>query len=85
MVRNYKRKRSEQITGTEKLSSALEAVCAGMPVAEASRHFGVPERTLARHRVGAVAKPGQTNPGRHRTVLTLEVDDCSCVICDEPF
>lgn len=74
MVRNYKRKTERGKYGNEKLTSALEAVRAGIPVAQASRHYGIPQRTLKRHKDGLVATPGQSNLGRHRLVLTSEVE-----------
>ena len=57
MVRSYKRKTERGKYGDDKLGQALRAVIEGIPLLKASKQFGVPARTLRRHRDNAVTSP----------------------------
>lgn len=74
MVRSYKRKSERGKYGNDKLSSALSAVKDGTPLFRASREFGVPPRTLRRHRDQLVSRPGVLDFGRFRTALPQNVE-----------
>jgi len=72
MVRTYQRKTDRGNYGTETLGKALEAVHNGTPIKTASRQFGIPAKTLRRHRDGNVTKPGHVKLGSIATVFTKE-------------
>ncbi|KAK7478675.1 hypothetical protein BaRGS_00030060 [Batillaria attramentaria] len=74
MVRTYRRKTDRGKYGEENLSAALEAVSKGVPLIRASKEFGVPARTLRRHRDQTVAEPGVLNFGRYRNALPQEIE-----------
>lgn len=38
----------------EKLTSALESMRATIPIVKVSRHYGIPQSTLGRHKKGSV-------------------------------
>ena len=75
MVRTYKRKSERGKYGEKNLSEALEAVGKGVPIIRASNEFGVPARTLRRHRDKRVTEPGVLNFGRYRNALPQEVEE----------
>jgi len=54
----------------EKLRRALEAVRNGTAIKTASRQYGIPPKTLRRHRDGKVFKPGEVKLGSVSTVFT---------------
>jgi hypothetical protein len=58
MVRTYKRKTDRGKYGTEALKDALEAVLSGTGLKTAARQYGIPAKTLRRHRDGKVSQPG---------------------------
>uniref|UniRef100_UPI0035902D71 uncharacterized protein n=1 Tax=Myxine glutinosa TaxID=7769 RepID=UPI0035902D71 len=74
MVRTYKRKTERGNYGQSNLSAALTAVSEGLPLIRASKDFGVPARTLRRHRDQQVAAPGVLNFGRYKNALPPEID-----------
>ena len=53
--------------GQGNLSAALKAINEGVPLICASKEFGIPARTLRRHRDQRVAEPGVLKFGRYRT------------------
>lgn len=57
MVSKYRRYSSHSSYGPDVLQKALDAVREGMSKNKASKEFGVPRRTLARHLSGQVLKP----------------------------
>ena len=74
MVRTYKRKSERASYGSEALGSALDAVQAGTAVRAASRMYGVPAKTIRRHRDMKVSAPGITTLGSKRTVFKPEYE-----------
>ena len=74
MIRNYPRKTTRGAYGNERLRSALNAVQSGMPLSKASREFGVPRRTIRRHKENKVSKPGTSLLGRQKVVLPEAVE-----------
>ena len=74
MVRKYKRRSERGKYGQDNLKAALKAVAEGTPLLRASKEFGIPARTLRRHRDKKVAEPGSINSGRYRCALSLEVE-----------
>jgi transposase-like protein len=78
MVRNYKRTTTRAAYGTGALSAALEALRDGTPVKQVSRTFGIPAKTLRRHRDGKVKTLGVSELGRHKTVFTEEYEKLLC-------
>lgn len=74
MVTTYKRKTERGRYGSHQLQMALESVRNGTSLLAAAKEYGVPERTLRRHKEGTVRNPGQSRLGRHRVVLTDELE-----------
>ncbi|XP_064614387.1 uncharacterized protein LOC135478053 [Liolophura sinensis] len=74
MVRNYKRTTTRGQYGNESLGLTLRSVSTGTPLLMAAREFNIPARTLRRHRDGKVANPGVSQLGRHRIVLSTDVE-----------
>ena len=74
MIRNYPRKTTRGDYGNERLRSALNAVQSGMPLSRASREFGVPRRTIRRHKENKVSKPGTSLLGGQKVVLPEAVE-----------
>ncbi|KAK6191253.1 hypothetical protein SNE40_002988 [Patella caerulea] len=64
MVRNYKRKSNRGNYGNNNLSLALKLLNEGKPLNTVSKEYGIPARTLRRHRDHKVQTPG-------RLLLTL--------------
>lgn len=75
MVRNYQRKTNRGCYGTERLGAALIAVKEGMSLRSACRQFGIPARTLGRHRNNRVTSPGRVQLGKHKPVLSEIVEN----------
>ena len=75
MVRTYQRKTERGQYGTEKLRQALETVRNGTAIKTASRQYGIPPKTLRRHRDGNVSKPGEVKLGSISTVFTEEQEN----------
>lgn len=74
MVREYKRKSTGGSYGKEALDAAIDKVKTGqMSKRKASQTYGVPRKTLSRHRSGAVKKPGSL--GRFEPVLNNEYEE----------
>ena len=69
MVRTYRRKTQRAAYGTEKLVKALESLSEGRTVSSVSREYGVPRRTLKRHRNAKVVQPLAVKMGRYDTVF----------------
>lgn len=74
MVRKYKPISTRGKYGEQNLADALKAVQEGMALIRASKNFGVPARTLRRHRDGAVSGPGLIRLGPVETVLPSHVE-----------
>ena len=69
MVRKYQRKTQRGAYGDNKLREALKSIEEGTPVIRASTIYGIPPRTLRRHRDKLVQKPGTVKLGRYENVL----------------
>ena len=63
MVRNYKKKTDGPKYSNERLREALESLRGGVSLKHCSRIYGIPRRTLGRHRKGAVTTPGTLKLG----------------------
>ena len=74
MVRNYPRKTTRGDYGNKRLRSALNAVQSGKPLSRASKEFGVPRRTIRRHKENKVLKPGTSLLSRQKVVLPEAVE-----------
>jgi len=74
MVRTYKRKTTRIEYGGENLQLALKAVNNGILLLRASKQFGIPSRTLRRHRDKKVLESGTAQLGRHRTILPEDAE-----------
>ena len=74
MVRHYKKSTDRGSYGSEKLQLALEALKKGVPLIKTSKEFGIPARTLRRHRDGKVQHPGTSLLGGHSPVLSPAVE-----------
>ncbi|ESO96795.1 hypothetical protein LOTGIDRAFT_115278, partial [Lottia gigantea] len=74
MVRNYKRKSNRGHYGNEKMATALKALSEGMSLHRASKDFGIPPRTLRRHRDKKVSQPGKVMMGRHKKVFSDDLE-----------
>ena len=74
MPRTYKRKTKRMSYGAEALQKALERLKRGMGVREVSRLYGIPCRTLRRHRDRVISRPGKAKLGRYDTVLPLDME-----------
>jgi hypothetical protein len=74
MVRTYKRKTDRGKYGTEALKDALEAVLSGTGLKTAARQYGIPAKTLRRHRDGKVSQPGIVKLGNVSTVFKPEYE-----------
>ena len=75
MPREYKRKTNRMNYGTEALQKSLQSLKNGMGVRKVSRMYGVPCRTLRRHRDGLTSRPGRARLGRYETALPTDVED----------
>jgi len=75
MVRNYIRKTSRASYGSTALSSALKALENGQPLKATARQYGIPAKTLRRHRDDKVKQPGVSVLGRHKCVFPPEYED----------
>ena len=74
MVRNYRRVTQRGSYGSEALTSALAALREGQSVKQTAREYGIPAKTLRRHRDGKVSKPGSSVLGRFSTVFSEEFE-----------
>ena len=75
MVRNYKKTTTRGYYRTAALKEALYKVREGQPVAKVSRDYGIPRRTLVRHRNASVSNPGVVQLGRFNTVLSVNTEE----------
>ena len=75
MVRTYTRTTTRGDYGSDGLASVLQALKDGAPLIRVSREYNIPARTLRRHRDQAVSAPGKSMLGRHRVVLTPEIEE----------
>ena len=75
MVRNYIRKTSRASYGSAALSSALQALENGQPLKATARQYGIPAKTLRRHRDDKVKQPGVSVLGRHKCVFPPEYQE----------
>ena len=69
MVRSYKRSSDRGSYGQERLQQALQDVRRGIALKSASRLYGIPPKTLRRHRDGKVQNPGKVFLGPKSPVL----------------
>ena len=75
MVRTYKKKTTQGSNYSQQaLRNALEAIKAGTSLRSSSKLFGIPTRTLARHRDGLVKNPGNIKLGRYENSLPYDVE-----------
>ena len=63
MVRVYKKKSKRAEYGSETMKKALKKLADGSSMRATSKEFGIPPRTLRRHRDGKVKVPGVINLG----------------------
>ena len=75
MVRKYQRKSERLKYGEDALKRSLEDLQQGRGLREVSREYGVPCRTLRRHRDGKVRSPGERHLGRYATVFPSDVEE----------
>ena len=75
MVRNYVRKTSRASYGSAALSSALQALENGQPLKTTARQYGIPAKTLRRHRDEKVKQLGISVLGRHKCVFPPEYEE----------
>jgi len=75
MVCNYIRKTSRGSDGSTALSSALQALDNGQSLKATARQYGIPAKTLRRHRDDKVKQPGVSVLGRHKCVFPPEYKD----------
>lgn len=73
MVRTYKRKSERGACGDDVLKEALAAL-ENQPMKAVSRRFGIPARTLRRHRDKKVATVGSLSLGPRQPVLSADVE-----------
>lgn len=69
MGRTYTRKTTRGSYGADSITGALKSISQGTPLKTAARQYGVPAKTLRRHRDGAVMKPGSISLGRFKQEL----------------
>ena len=69
MVRSYKRSSDRGSYGQKRLAQALQDVRRGIALKSASRLYGIPSKTLRRHRDGKVQNPGKVVLGPKSPVL----------------
>jgi hypothetical protein len=74
MTRIYIKKSQRGSYGEAQLQAALQTVDGGMPVIRASKIYGVPARTLRRHRDKQVLFPGKVKLGRYHSALPSDVE-----------
>ena len=71
MPRQYKRVSDRGKYGQSALTAALDAINDGCSLKKAERDFGVPRKTLRRHRDGKVLSPGTASLGGCSTMLQI--------------
>ena len=74
MVRTYLRKSRRAAYGADMLRRALESLSSSGNVSEVSRRFGIPRRTLKRHRDKKVKRPLSARMGRYDTVFPEKLE-----------
>ena len=74
MPRQYKRVSDRGKYGQSALTAVLDAIKNGCSLKKAECDFGVPRKTLRRHRDGKVLSPGTANLDGCNTVLHLEFE-----------
>ena len=75
MVRKYKRTSEMASYSANHLRDAVAAVRGGQSLRGAAKEFGIPPRTLRRHRQGGVTQPGVSRLGRMRAVFDEEFEE----------
>ena len=75
MVRTYKRKTAWGAYGNARLQEALQSVRDGKSLRSAAAEYGIPRKTLRRHRDGRVANPGQIHLGNITPALTVDFEN----------
>ena len=68
MVRNYKKKTQRCSYGTKKLQEALSKLDGTNSLKSVAKTYGIPTRTLRRHRDGFIKTPGIPGQGRKQCV-----------------
>jgi hypothetical protein len=66
MPRTYKRTSTRGAYGEDALKSALLCISSGESLIGVAKRFGIPAKTLGRHRDGKVRSPGKVNLGNFR-------------------
>ncbi|ESO10484.1 hypothetical protein HELRODRAFT_183584 [Helobdella robusta] len=74
MPRSYKRKSARGSYGEESLRQALAAIHDGTPVKTAARQYGIPQRTLRRHRDKKVLQPEKLKLGRFELDIPIQYE-----------
>jgi len=74
MARKYVKKTDRGQYGNLKLVDALKAISDGIPLIRVSKEYGIPARTLRRHRDRKVKVPGSVLLGRHAPALPEVVE-----------
>ena len=74
MARKYVKKTDRGQYGSQKLADALKGISDGIPLIRVSKEFGIPARTLRRHRDRKVQVPGSVTLGRHAPALREDVE-----------
>jgi hypothetical protein len=74
MPRQYKRVSDRGKYGQSGLTAALDAIENGCSLKKAERDFGVPRKTLRRHRDGKVQIPGTATLGGRNTALCFDFE-----------
>jgi hypothetical protein len=74
MVRTYKRSTARGDYGAIKLVKALDDVRKGTPLIRVAKEYGIPARTLRRHRDAKVNQPGQVQLGRQEPALGRDIE-----------
>lgn len=73
-MRTPKRTSTRGKYGEQALSDALQALAAGTSLKKAARDYGIPCKTLRRHRDNKVSTPGKIFLGGKRPTLSLEFE-----------
>ena len=74
MPRVYVRKTNRGSYSEENLQKAIAAVNSGQPLLTTAKVYGIPARTLRRHRDKKVQNPGSINLGRFKPVINKEYE-----------
>ena len=73
-MRTPKRTSTRGSYGEQALSDALRALVAGSSLKKAAKDYGIPRKTLRRHRDKKVSTPGRIFLGGNRPTLGIEFE-----------